>query len=182
MSRKVTAHQYSSLNGVVEAPNLFQFDSFGPDEDEAISASVAGVTDVVIGANLWREWSVFWPESDIEPFASFINSVPKHVICSAPAGELPWNSTVITGDPVEYVKALREGGSDGTISVAGGIATIRSLFLAGVIDELTVTVFPVITPDGARLFDDTAPLTRLRLVDSRFTSVGNAMLTYALHD
>ncbi|QGN31638.1 hypothetical protein [Microlunatus sp. Gsoil 973] len=52
ISRKVTAHQYSSLNGVVEAPNLFQFDAFGPEEDDAIAAAIGPVTDVVIGANL----------------------------------------------------------------------------------------------------------------------------------
>ena len=88
---------------------------------------------------------------------------------------------MVTGDPVEYVSALRAEG-DGTISVVGGIDTIRSLFLAGQIDALTLTIHPATTPQGRRLFDEQVPLTRLRLVDSALTSVGNALLTYSLRD
>src|SRR5690348_14431040 len=32
MARKTTAHLFHSVNGVVESPNLFQFDAFGPEE------------------------------------------------------------------------------------------------------------------------------------------------------
>lgn len=30
MNRKVVAHLFTSLNGVVESPNLWQVDAFGP--------------------------------------------------------------------------------------------------------------------------------------------------------
>ncbi|AKU17463.1 dihydrofolate reductase family protein [Luteipulveratus mongoliensis] len=183
MSRKVTAHLFSSANGVVESPNLFQFDAFGQEEEAAMAKSIAGITDVVIGTTLWKEWSEFWPGSDIEPFASFINPVRKHVVSSTLSGDLAWNSTLVEGDPVDYVKALRDNGAEGgEISIAGGIQTIRSLFVAGVVDELTLTTHPVVTPEGARLFDESVPLTRLTLVDSQITAAGNALLTYSLRD
>lgn len=41
-------------------------------------------------------------------------------------------------------------------------------------------IHPVVSNEGRRLFDDTVPLTRLDLVDSTVTPVGNAVLTYAL--
>ncbi len=180
MTRTVTAHMFSSANGVSESPNLFQFDAFGAEEGEMMGRTIAGVTDVVIGRKLWQEWSEFWPGMGAgDPFASFINPVRKHVVSSTLTGELPWNSTLIDGDPVGYLGRLRDGNGGG-ISVAGGIETVRGLFLAGLVDRLILTVHPVVTGEGRRLFDESTPLTRLRLVDSALTSAGNAILTYSL--
>jgi dihydrofolate reductase len=178
MPRKVTAHLFSSANGVVESPNLWQFGAFGPEEGQLMGEVIAPVTDVVIGRRLWQEWSEFWPGAD-DPFGQFINPVRKHVVTSTLSGDLPWNSTVVDGDPVHYVANLRES-EGGNISVTGGVETVRSLFLGGVIDELTLTMHPVVTNQGRRLFDDSVPTTRLLLVDSKRTSAGNALLTYAL--
>lgn len=178
MTRRTTAHLFSSVNGVVESPNLFQFDAFGPEEGQMMGRAIGGVTDVVIGRTLWQEWSQYWPGAD-DPFGSFINPVRKHVVTSALSGDLGWNSTVIDGDPVSYVRRLQQEG-EGDIAVTGGIETIRSLFIAGVIDALTLTVHPVVTDQGRRLFDESVPLARLSLLDGTTTSAGNAVLTYGL--
>ena len=181
MDRTVTAHLFCAVNGVVESPDTFQFDAFGPEEGELMGATLAGVTDVVIGRVLWEEWSEYWPpHADSDPFAAFINPVRKHVLTSAGSGELGWNSTAIDGDPVAYVRDLAHTG-EGGIAVTGGIETVRALFLAGVVDTLTLTVHPVVGT-GCRLFDDSVPVTRLNLVDSTITSAGNAVLTYSLRD
>lgn len=89
------------------------------------------------------------------------------------------NSTLVDGDPVDYVRALADNGEAGWISVAGGIETVRSLFLAGVVDTLTLTTHPV-TGVGRRLFDDSVPITRLELVEAPTTSTGNVVMTYRL--
>lgn len=179
MSRKTIAHLFHSVNGVVESPNEWQFDSFGPEEGELMGKTIAPVTDVVIGRKLWQEWAEYWPSAD-DPFGQFINPVRKHVVSGTLSGDLAWtNSTLIDGDPVEYVRRLREDG-DGDISVVGGIDTIRSLFLAGVIDELTLTTHPVVVGRGRRLFDDQLDTTRLRLVSAVPTAAGNVILSYAL--
>lgn len=181
MSRAVTAHLFSSANGVVEDPHLFQFDAFGEEEGEAMSKAIAPVTDVVLGRRLWQEWKDYWPKAE-DPFGRFINPVRKHVISSTLSGDLPWSSTLVDGDPVAYVRQLRDNGDEGAISVAGGVETVRSLFGAGVVDTLALTVHPVVTPEGRRLFDESFPLTRLELVDGRTTSAGNAMLIYRRRD
>jgi RNA polymerase sigma-70 factor (ECF subfamily) len=178
MARRTTAHLFSSVNGVVESPNLFQFDAFGPEEGEMMGATIGGVTDVVIGRTLWQEWSSYWPSVD-DPFGSFINPVRKHVVTSTLNGDLDWNSTVIPGDPVSYVRDLQQHG-EGDIAVTGGIQTVRSLFVAGVVDALVLTVHPAVTDQGRRLFDESVPLTRLTLLDGTTTSAGNAILTYGL--
>lgn len=179
MTRRVTSHMFSSLNGVVEDPHFFQFDAFGPEEGEAMGAALAPVTDAIIGRKLWEEWKQYWVDKS-DPFAEFINPIRKHVLTSQPAGtHLGWNSTIIDTDPAAYVKKLRSQG-EGDIAVVGGIDTVRQLFMAGMIDALTLTTHPVVTNQGRRLFDDAVPLTRLHLLDSRITSAGNAILTYGL--
>jgi dihydrofolate reductase len=187
MSRTTIAHLFHSLDGVVEDPHLWQFDAFGEEDGLAMDTHIAPVTDAVIGRGLWKEWSEYWPAAehaeDTDGFASWINPVRKHVISSTLPEEypdgLPWNSTLISGDPVDYVRRLRETGS-GDIAVLGGISTVRSLFLAGMIDQLTLTTHPVIAGTGRHLFDDTVPTTRLRLLNASHTSTGNAVLTYGL--
>ena len=105
----------------------------------------------------------------------------KHVVSCTLSGTVGWNSAVIDSDPAAYVARLKQEGA-GDILVVGGIQTTRSLFLAGVVDALTLTVHPVAIPQGRRLFDESVPVTRLRLIDSAITSAGNAVLTYALQD
>jgi RNA polymerase sigma-70 factor (ECF subfamily) len=178
MTRRTTAHLFSSLNGVVESPDQWQFGAFGPEEGQLMGRAIVDVTDVVIGRTLWQEWSQYWPGAK-DPFGSFINPIRKHVISSTLTGDLGWNSTVVDGDPADYVRWLRQQG-EGSISVVGGIETTRSLFLAGAVDALTLTVHPVAVGQGRRLFDESVPLTRLTLQDSTITSAGNAVLTYGL--
>jgi RNA polymerase sigma-70 factor (ECF subfamily) len=182
MTRKTTAHLFCSVNGVVEAPNLWQFDAFGPEEGQLMGRAISDVTDVVIGRKLWEEWSQFWPNAgEGDPFGGFINPVRKHVVSQTLSGDLGWNSTLVDADPAAYVRKLQQDG-DGGISIVGGIETTRSLFLAGVVDALTLTVHPAVTPEGRRLFDESVPVTRLRMVDSTITPAGNAVLTYSLRD
>ncbi|AXH95740.1 dihydrofolate reductase family protein [Ornithinimicrobium avium] len=179
MARKVTAHLFSSVNGVVESPDRWQFDSFGPDDMAGMGAAIADVTDVVLGRKLWQEWADYWPGAD-DPFGAFINPVRKHVITSTLDDVSRWQgSSIVEGDPVDYLRALAANGETGTIAVNGGVETVRSLFLAGVIDALTLTTHPVVGV-GRRLFDETVPVTRLELVEGRTTSTGNASLTYRL--
>jgi RNA polymerase sigma-70 factor (ECF subfamily) len=182
MARKVTAHLFHSVNGVVESPNEWQFDAFGPEEMQLMGAAIGGITDVVIGRKLWQEWSDYWQSAGADdPFAQFINPVRKHVVTSTLSGDLGWNSTVVEGDPVAFVSSLKDGNGEGGISVVGGIDTIRSLFLGGVVDELTLTTHPVVGV-GRRLFDESVPVTRLELVRSESTPAGNAVLTYGLRE
>lgn len=179
MARLVTAHLFHSVNGVSEAPDRWQFDAFGPEEMEMMGGAIGSVTDMVMGRRLWQEWSQYWPQApEGNPFAAFVNPVRKHVVSSTLGEDLPWNSTRVDGDPLAYVHDLAAG-EGGGISVAGGVETVRRLFLGGVVDELTLTTHPVVGV-GRRLFDESVPVTRLRLLDATATSRGNVITRYAL--
>lgn len=179
MTRQVTAHLFSSVNGVAESPNEWQFGAFGPEEGELMGRVIGPVTDMVLGRTLFQEWSEYWPSAPADdPFAQFVNPLRKHVVSTTLEGDLGWNATRIEGDPVEYVRSLKEG-EGGDISVGGGIETVRSLFLGGVVDRLILTTHPVVGV-GRRLFDDSVPVARLELLEAVPTSAGNVIVTYAL--
>lgn len=178
MSRTITAHMFSTLNGVTEHAEHWQFDAFGPEEMEFMQKMTAATTDLVLGRTLWQEWSGYWPGAQ-DPFAEWVNPVRKHVLTSTLTGELPWNSVIATGDAAGYLGQLRQD-PGGDIAIAGGVETTRRLVLAGLVDELTLTIHPVISGEGRRLFDESVPTTRLRLLNSTQTQAGNIVATYAL--
>ena len=141
MARTVTAHLFHAVNGVVEAPNEWQFDAFGEAEVAALGRAIGGVTDVVMGRRLWQEWSQYWPTAQgDDEFAVFINGVRKHVVSSTLDPEPGWNSTTIAGDPVAYVRDLKAG--DARVrSVVSNAQAVRAwadpmAMVGGVVDLL----------------------------------------------
>ena len=55
---------------------------------------------------------------------------------------------------------------------------MRSLLQDDLLNVLTLMVHPVVAGKGKRLFKDGSDLKRLKLVDSKTTSTGVAILTY----
>jgi dihydrofolate reductase len=47
----------------------------------------------------------------------------------------------------------REAAGDGSVSIAGGAATLRQYLAAGLVDELRLHVAPILLGAGERLFD-----------------------------
>lgn len=179
--RKVTAGLFHSIDGVVEAPDQWQFDAFD-DELGGMLGKVLGATDTVIMGRVGYEaWAKDFGEGSDEFFGPFINTVPKFVASSKLKGPLKWqNSTLIEGNVEDFVRKLKAQ-DGGEIAVMGGITIVRTLFLAGLIDELTLITHPVIAGKGFRpLFEPNGPQVRLELKDTVRTSKGNVVSTYVL--
>ena len=81
--RKVVSYELLSLDGVAEDPM-----DYITDWDDEMEANLAGVIAdqdaVLLGRQTWDDWAAYWPTSEIEPFATFINSVQKFVVTSTP--------------------------------------------------------------------------------------------------
>ena len=153
--RKVVSGLFLSFDGVAESPD--QFISGWDDEMDAAGAALIATQDtVVLGRRSYDEWSTFWPDSDVEPFATFINGVTKYVATSTPLGD--WaNATAITGGLVDFVQGLkREPGGD--IGVHASISVAQALLAAGVVDELRFVIAPRIVGSGKRLFEGLPPI------------------------
>jgi len=179
--RKVTAGLFHSIDGVVQDPFKFQFDSFDDELGTGLTKMVNSVDSVVLGRVSYQEWAGYWPTAPRdEDFAAFINPVEKFVASRTLSEPLEWeNSHLIEGDVEQFVTELksREGGE---IAVCGSISLVRQLFFAGILDELTLMTHPVVAGSGRRLFKDGDPLHRLVLENQYATSKGNVVSTYSL--
>ena len=100
--RKVVVYELLSLDGVAENP-----DSFFADWDDAMDANLAAVIAtqdaVILGRRSYTEWAQFWASSQIQPFATFINGVTKHVATSTPLDGDWANATVLDGGLVDIL-------------------------------------------------------------------------------
>jgi dihydrofolate reductase len=178
--RKVTAGLFHSIDGAVEAPDQWQFDAFDEELGASLGKTIAATDTVILGRVGYEAWARDFGEGGDEFFGPFINNVPKFVASSTLKGPLAWqNSSLIAGDVNAFVRELKAR-SGGDIAVMGGIQIVRSLFLAGVIDELSLITHPVIAGSQYRRLFDAADTVRLKLLGSETTSQGNLVQTYGL--
>ena len=78
--RKVAAWLFMSLDGVVEAPNEWQFDVMDDDMMGDIISQSDAEDAIFMGRVTYQDFAPFWPTSTDEPFASHINKTPKYVV------------------------------------------------------------------------------------------------------
>ena len=174
--RKVYAGLFSSLDGVVGAPDEWQ-PAFDDEMGAALSRMLDGQDAVLLGRVTYGEWARYWPTSADEPFASWINGIQKYV-ASGTLDSVDWpNSTLIKGPVAEFITDLRQK-PGGTIGVGGSPSLVRSLLELGLLDELTLMISPVVVGGGGqRLFADHAKSASLELVEAQPTSSGALIVT-----
>ena len=185
--RRVVLYTLMSLDGAVDDPaSYFSPDPAGnqpPDFDaemEEFEAEVTGTQDaVLLGRHMYDEWSTYWPTSDVQPFADFINGVKKYVVTSTPLVK-PWNNAeAVTGALTGLVHDLKAR-PGGDIGVHGSVQLAQSLLAEGLVDELRLVVGPVVGCPGRRLFGPSSDLRRMTLRSARPTSTGSLLLAYGV--
>jgi dihydrofolate reductase len=177
--RKIVAGLFVTLDGVVEAPERWQFPYFNDEVQQVIGARMAGSDTMLLGRRTYEEFAAYWPSKagEGDPVADHMNNTPKLVV-STTLNTVEWeNSTLIQGDVTEQLaKHKEQHGKD--ISVVGSAKLVRSLLRANLLDELGLMVHPIVVGKGKRLFEDGADI-RLELLDSRTLATGVLSLTYA---
>ena len=175
--RKVVAYELLSLDGVAEKPEVF-FADWDEAMDANLDAVIAAQDSVILGRRSYEEWAGYWPGSDIEPFATFINGVAKYVATSTPLDRKWANTSVVDGDLVEFVRDLRNRpGAD--IGVHASISIAQALLAAGVVDELRLVIAPTIVGSGRRLLDG-LPAIRLESIASTTSPTGSLLVDYRI--
>jgi len=180
--RNVVLYTLMSLDGAVEEPDRYfpEFDK----ETDAYEARVIGTQDTaLLGRHMYDEWSRYWPTSDNQPFADFINNVPKYVITSSPLTTGWTNATAATSTPADLIAELKAQ-PGGDIGVHGSIDLARSMLREGLIDQLSLAIAPTLSGVGRRLFDadlfGDGDARRLELVEATRTSSGALLVDYRL--
>jgi len=184
--RKLIASTFTSLDGVMQAPGgptedptgnftlggwLFAFG-----DDAGMDLSAAGFDgkdrELVLGRKTYEIFEAYWPyQSEDDPIARTLNAVKKHV-ASRTLKSLQWNnSSVLGGDVVSAITALKvQPGHD--LQIIGSGNLIQTLQAASLIDEYNVWTYPVVLGRGKRLFENGARPGALRLVASKVSTTG----------
>lgn len=190
--RKVIASTFISADGVMQAPGAPEEDQSGgfalggwvaPYWDEVTEAAVTAIFarpyHLLLGRRTYDIFAAFWPHVDQGPDADLardFNTTTKYVATSSTA-PLGWAHSVALHDPVADVARLK--GEDGPdMVIQGSSVLVRSLLSHGLIDELTLMVFPVVLGAGKRLFGDDVTPSALRLTGSHASPSGVVINAY----
>lgn len=189
--RKLIASTFVSLDGVMQAPGMPTEDPTGGFTlggwlfnfmDPELDLSEAGLDgknrELVLGRRTYEIFEAFWPyQREDDPTARSLNAAKKHVATRS-LHALEWNnSSVLKGDVVPAITALKaQPGPD--LQIIGSGNLIQTLHAASLIDEYHVLTYPVVLGGGKRLFENGAKPGALRLTASKVSKTGVVMNTY----
>lgn len=189
--RKLVVNEFLSLDGVMQGPGSPEEDTSGGFKhggwqteyfDDAILESaqkgMAETDAYLFGRKTYQIMAAHWPNAPADdPFAGHLNGTPKYV-ASRTLTDLEWqNSTLLAGDVADEVAKLkREDG--GSIAVLGSGELAQTLLANDLVDELWLTVSPLVLGSGKRLFRDPGGPRRWSLVEATPTPKGNVVLAY----
>jgi dihydrofolate reductase len=141
--------------------------------DKLILDDVLGAQALLLGRRSYEFFAERYPHRTGE-LADRMNSLPKYVV-SATLADPDWNnSTVLGGDLAAEVSRLKHT-VDGEIRVYASSQLVHALIAHDLVDELRLTIFPLVMGAGMRVFDQSGNPKALRRTDSR--TVGDS-LTY----
>ena len=130
-----------------------------------------------MGRRTFEDLRGYWPKQsdDTTGITHYLNQVQKYVVSSTMTDPDWQNSTILSGDPVEEVRALKDKpGRD--IVVTGSITLCHTLIEAGLVDQYRLFVYPVVQGRGRRLFPDGFEVPALKLLDAKAFRCG---ITYS---
>ena len=180
--RKLVNTENITLDGSIEMlGDWFEPQGQGDMSDlmEEIHRQDAEADGLLVGRQTFEDLRGYWPQQtdDKTGITDYLNKVDKYVVSSTMTDPAWHNSTVLSGDPVEEVRRVKEGpGKD--IVLTGSITLTHALIPAGLVDEYRLFVYPVVQGRGRRLFPDGYQIPRLTLVRSQPFSSGVALLVY----
>lgn len=176
---KIIVAEFLTMDGVMEAPEQWQFPFQSPDAQEFVTHQIQELDGQLLGRNTYEIFANFWPTQTNNEFgiADKLNSMPKYVV-STTLQEANWhNTTIISENVVGSLMALKQQ-YDGNIGIPGSRTLVQSLMQTDVIDEYQLLVYPIVLGSGSRLFDDGMTNQPMKLVDAKTFDSGAVALTY----
>ena len=190
--RKIVVSEFTSLDGVIQAPGgaeedteggfahggwtgPYWHDDMGAHFFEAMQQSDA----LLLGRKTWQgHGAAFDPMPEGDPFGDVMNAVPKYVVSTTLTSAAAWrNSTLITRNVVAEVRALKaQAGKN--IGIDGSSVLVHTLAQHDLVDEYSLLVFPLVLGGGKKLFPDALRL-NLRLIESRQFPTGVVLMRYS---
>lgn len=184
--RRIVVTEFVSLDGVMEDPGGAEGTPLGgwglrfPDTRLADFklAEIRAHEAMLLGRATYEGFAAAWPGvHDERGFADRMNGMPKYVV-SRTLEAASWDNSTILRGPIEHEIAGLLARPGGDILVVGSATLVRSLMAARLVDELRLTVFPIVLGQGARLFGPSAGPAVMTLGDLERLVSGTLILTY----
>ncbi|MEW1930362.1 dihydrofolate reductase family protein [Streptomyces sp. NPDC088360] len=134
---------------------------------------------LLLGRQTFEDFRGYWPQQtdDTTGITDYLNKVHKYVVSTTLTDPRWANSTVLAGDAIEEVSALKaRSGKD--IVLTGSITLAHTLIAAGLVDEYRFFVYPVVQGRGRCPFPQGYAIPRLRLVESKAFRSGITLQRY----
>lgn len=179
--RTLVITQNITLDGAVEMLDGWFDPSEEPDPEYlALTHGQDQEADAcLLGRRTFEDFRGYWPQqiNDTTGITAYLDRVQKYVVSSTMTDPRWQNSTVLTGEPLEQVRALKDRpGKD--IVCTGSITLTHALVTAGLVDEYRLFTYPAVQGRGRRLFPDGHVIPRLRLFDARSFGSGVVYAAY----
>lgn len=175
MNRKLCLFIAMSLDGYIAKPDgdisfLDEMNQEG--EDYGYSAYIETVDTVILGRKTYDKLASMGVES---PYGDH----DVYVVTRTPR-ENSGKTTFYSGDFKQLVTTLKSKPGK-NIYCDGGAEIVQQLLNLDLIDEITISIIPVLLGKGIRLFDKTYPQQKLKLIESKSFLKGLTQLHYATH-
>lgn len=198
--RKVFAFYFTTIDGVAEFPEYPERARSEPEEVNPVwTPYMPGIDTLFLGRHTYELWSDYWPRQKDEAsagewmkeFSRFADRAEKVVFSkSLPSATWP-NSRIVRGSIENEVARLRKV-PGATMAVGGGPRLLQSFLALDLVDDLFLSVSPVLAGHGKPLFrvkmdpdhaPDQIPIGApdrhdFRLVEARPVSDGELFLHY----
>lgn len=186
--RKLVVFLHMSLDGIVEGPNGAMdigFVQYNHELEEFANQVTAKADTILWGRSTYEMMYQYWPNmlDNVEAsehernHAAWVDAVEK-LVCSTSLSEVTWNNaSLIKGNLIQrlHIEKLKDGGD---ILVLGSPRLAQFLLKEGLVDQLCLTVSPVIVGAGLNLFNGISDT--LKLLGSVQMQSGVLGLTYSI--
>ena len=188
--RRILGAAFVSLDGVMQGPGGPDEDPTGgfkfsgwlpPVGDDAIDRKIGELFgrpfDLLLGRRTYEIFAAYWPyaSDQMAGIRDPFNACTKYVVTHRDR-PLDWENSKRVGT-IEALREIKQG--DGLDIVIQGSGTLYPQLLdAGLLDELTLMISPVVLGQGKRLFGDGTPPRTLRMTEHVVSDGGNIVATY----
>ncbi|GIV02927.1 MAG: deaminase reductase [Fimbriimonadales bacterium] len=191
---KVLVTEFISFDGIVQAPGAPTEDTsggfahggwmvkyFDPEVIGGTFDELAKQSDALLqGRRTYQVSAAAWPSRSGDDFSDWINRVQKYVVSDTlTEKDITWHpTTIIRGkDFLKTVADLRAH-PGGYIYVYGSPTMVQSLLAADLVDELVLTVVPLVIGSGKKLFPAMAEPLPFELVSAVKACTGAQVCRY----
>jgi dihydrofolate reductase len=175
-NRQVILYIAMSLDGYIAKPNddlSFLSIAEKEGEDYGYADFVSTIDTVILGRKTY-DWV-------IKEVGEFPHADKNAYIITRTARPTIGKTVFYTGDLTDLVRKLKnENGKN--IFCDGGAETVNELLNNDLLDELMISVIPILVGNGTRLFKDGRPEQKLKLVNIKTYDTGLTQLHYKRAD